>query len=120
MNQYKFKKGFNIKLFVIIISVLLLVSYGIFNARDLIKGPSIELFSPTKDMETEQNVIDVKGRAENVAFISLNEKSIFVNKEGLFQEKLLLSPGSNIIEIRATDRFKKEILKTVTVYYKQT
>jgi hypothetical protein len=120
MNRYKFEKGFNIRLFVIVVSIMLLISYGIFNARNLIIGPTIEVFSPAKDMETTEDVIDIKGQAENVAFISLNEKPIFVDKEGLFDEKLLLSPGSNIIEIRARDRFKKEILKTIKIYYKQS
>jgi hypothetical protein len=120
MDHYKLKKRFNVRLFVIVISVLLLVSYGIFNARNLIMGPIIEVFDPTKDTETEANVIDVKGRAKNIAFISLNEKPIFVDKEGLFEEKLLLSPGSNIIEIKARDRFKKEIVKTIKIYYKQS
>jgi hypothetical protein len=119
MNQYKLESGFNIRLFIIIISVLLLVSYGIFNARNLIIGPEIEIYSPAKDITTEQNVVTIKGKVENVSFISLNEKPIFVDKEGLFEEKLLLSTGSNIIEIRARDRFKKEILKTIKIYYKQ-
>lgn len=120
MNQYKFKKGFNVRRFVIILSVLLLVSYGIFNARNLIIGPTIEIFSPAKDMETRENVLTVSGRAQNIAFISLNEKPISINTDGLFQEKLLLSPGSNIIEIKARDRFKKEVQKTIIVYYKQS
>lgn len=126
MNHYKFENGlsaqsgFNIRIFLIIISVFLLISYGIFNARNLIIGPTIEVFSPIKDIETTKNVIDIKGKAKNIAFISLNEKPIFVDKEGLFEEKLLLSPGSNIIEIKARDRFKKEILKTIKVYYKQS
>lgn len=120
MNQYKFERGFNLKRFVIIFSVLLLVSYGIFNARNLIIGPTIEIFSPAENTETTENVITVKGKAQNVSFISLNEKPIFVDKEGKFSEKLLLSPGSNIIEIKAKDRFKKEILKTIKIYYKQS
>lgn len=119
MNQYKFERGFNIKRFVIIASILLLISYGIFNSRNLIIGPVIEIFNPAKDIETAENIIGIKGRAKNIAFLSLNEKPIFVDTEGLFEERLLLSPGSNIIEIRAKDRFKKEILKTIKVYYKQ-
>jgi len=119
MNQYKFESGFNIKLFVITISVLLLISYGIFNARNLIMGPTIEIFNPTEISETSENLFIVKGIAKNIAFLSLNEKPIFTNTEGMFQEKLLLSPGFNIIEIRAKDRFKKEILKTIKIYYKQ-
>lgn len=120
MNQYKFERGFNIKLFVITASIILLVSYGLFNARNLIMGPTIEIFSPTTDLETEQNILVIKGRAKNISFLSLNEKPIFVDKEGLFEEKLLLSPGSNIIEIKAKDRFKKEVLETIKVYYKQS
>lgn len=79
----------------------------------------VELFGPT-DLETEKNIFIIKGKAKNISFLSLNEKPMFVDTEGLFEEKLLLSPGSNIIEIRAKDRFKKEILKVVRVYYKQS
>ncbi len=118
MNQYKFESGFNIRLFVVILSVLLLVSYGVFNARNLIIGPTIEIFAPTSE-ETEENVLIIKGRAKNISLLSLNEKPIFVDRQGLFEEKLLLSPGSNTIEIRARDRFKKEILKIIKIYYKQ-
>jgi hypothetical protein len=120
MNQYKFEKGFNIKCCIIVLSVLMLISYGIFNARNLIIGPTIEIFTPTQDTETGENVFTVNGRAKNIAFISLNEKPIFIDKEGLFEEKLLLSPGSNIIEIKARDRFKNETKKTITIYYKQS
>ena len=120
MNNYKFEKGFNIRRFIIIFSVILLLSYGVFNARNLIIGPMIEIYSPSQNTETKENLLTIKGRAKNIAFLSLNSKQIFVDMEGLFEEKLLLSPGSNIIEIRAKDRFKKETLKTLKVYYKQS
>lgn len=119
MSQYKFENGFNIRLSVIIISILLLVSYGIFNARSLITGPVIEVFSPTI-AETTENTVIVKGRVKNMTFISLNERPIFVDKEGLFEEKLLLVPGFNIIEIKARDRFKQEASKEIKIYYKQS
>lgn len=119
MNLYKFEKGFNAKFFLIIVSVLLLISYGIFNARNLIMGPKVLIFNPAENSETNENTVEIKGQAKNVAFISLNEKPISIDTEGFFSEKLLLSPGSNIIEIKAKDRFKKEILKIIKVYYKQ-
>ena len=120
MNNYKFEKYFNIRHFIIIFSVIILLSYGVFNARNLIIGPIIEVYSPNQNTETKENLLIIKGRAKNISFLSLNSKPIFVDMEGLFEEKLLLSPGSNIIEIRAKDRFKKEILKTIKVYYKQS
>ncbi|OGK14529.1 hypothetical protein A2862_01745 [Candidatus Roizmanbacteria bacterium RIFCSPHIGHO2_01_FULL_38_41] len=119
-KKYEFEGGFNVRRFLIILSVFLLVSYGLFNARNLIIGPTIEIFSPTKDIETKDNTINVKGRAKNITFISLNERPIFVDVDGLFEEKLLLSPGSNIIEIKARDRFKKETEKIINIYYKQS
>jgi hypothetical protein len=119
-NQYKFEGGFNLRHFLFILSVILLVSYGLFNARNLIMGPIVEIYSPTGNIETTENVLTVKGRATNITSLTLNEKTIFVDKEGMFQEKLLLSPGSNIIEIKAKDRFKKEIKKTIEIYYKQS
>ena len=119
MNQYKFDGGFNVKLFVIIISVILLVSYGIFNARDMLMGPTIEMFNPIADIETNDNMLIVKGRVKNISFVTLNGKSIYVDRDGLFEEKLLLVPGSNIIEVKAKDRFKKEALEIVKVYYNQ-
>ncbi len=120
MNQYKFEKGFNIKRFVIILSVVMLVSYGLFNARNLLIGPTIEIFSPTKyTVETDNNVLTISGKTKNIAFISLNEKPISIDTEGVFQEKLLLSPGSNTIEIKGKDRFKQETKEIVKIYYKQ-
>lgn len=119
MNQYKFEKGFNVRRFLIISSVVLLISYGIFNARNLLIGPTIEIFSPLNNSETNSNVLEVKGLAKNISFISLNEKPIFITPDGFFDEKLLLSPGFNIIEVKAKDRFRQEEKEVIRVYYKQ-
>jgi hypothetical protein len=119
-NQYKFGKCFNMRLCVIISSVVLLVSYGIFNARNLLLGPTIEIFTSANNSETGNNVFTINGRAKNIAFISLNERPISVDTDGIFEEKLLLSPGANAIEIKAKDRFKNETKKTLNIYYKQS
>jgi hypothetical protein len=120
MNQYKFKKCLNTKGCIIVILMCMLVSYGLFNARNLLIGPTIEIFKPAQNTETSENVFTVNGRGQNIAYISVNEKPISINTEGLFEEKILLSPGSNIIEIKARDRFQKEIKKIITIYYKQS
>lgn len=122
MEHYKFKgAGFNVKLLLIVISILFLVSYGIFNAREVLFGPTIEIFSPTTtEGETRENTITIKGRAKNVVFLSINERPIFIDTEGLFEEKLLLTPWFNIIEIKGRDRFKNEVQKTIKIYYKQS
>lgn len=111
-------KKIDIKKILTIMLFVFVISYGFFNARKMIFGPQIEIYSPQENTETETNVAKVKGVAQNIAFISLNEKPIYVDLEGNFEEKLLLYPGSNIINIKARDRFKKEIEKTIKIYYK--
>ena len=66
-----------------------------------------------------ENTITITGKVSNMVFLSINERSISVDTKGYFEEKLLLSPGFNIIEIKARDRFKKEVRETIKIYYKQ-
>ncbi len=110
-------QSFNVKRLFTIFIVLSLVSYGLFNARNIIIGPKIEIFTPSNLSETKSNTIEIKGVAKNATYISLNERPISVDTSGLFDEKLLLSPGSNLIEIKARDRFKKETSQTIQIYY---
>jgi hypothetical protein len=120
-NNFDNQDGFNIKSLIITISILALILYGLFNARNLLMGPSVTIFNPiSEEIETKQNTVIIKGQAKNVVYISINERPILISPEGLFEEKLLLSEGSNIIEIKAKDRFKKEIVKQMKIYYKET
>ena len=119
MNYYKLENGFNIKKTIITISVFLLVIYGLFNSRNIILGPKIKIFTPMADSETKNNAIVVKGLAQNVTFLSLNNRIIYVNKEGVFEGSLILVPGFNTIEIKARDRFGKEDEENFKIYYKE-
>lgn len=118
MKETKFNEGFNIKIFTLVTSVLILISYGIFNARNIILGPSIEIFEPAENFETDNSILLIKGRVRNMTSLTLYGRSISVDTEGIFQEKILLSAGLNNIEIRAKDRFQNETRKTLKVYYR--
>lgn len=120
MEKYNFEKGFNVKRLIVFLGVLVILGYGLFNARSLIMGPTLEIFSPTKDLETSENPINIKGQVKNATFVSLNEKPISVDTEGFFEEKLLLSAGFNTIQLKAKDRFKNEVVKNIKVYYIQS
>jgi hypothetical protein len=120
MEKYNLEKSFNIKRFIVILLALVILGYGFFNARNIIMGPTLEIFSPAKDLETNHNPIEIIGQVKNATFVSLNEKPISIDTEGFFEEKLLLSSGFNTIQLRAKDRFKNEIVKSIKVYYIQS
>lgn len=113
-----FESGFNLKRFLVWLALVFIIAYGLFSARSLIFGPSIEIIDPPlSEFETKENTITIKGKVENVSHLSLNEKQITVDTDGYFEEAVLLSPSFNTIEIKATDRFKNETKKILKIYF---
>ena len=106
-----------------IISLLLLglviIVYSIFQAQKIISGPIIDIYSPQNGATYKQNLIEIEGRAKNTAYLNLNNRSIFTDKDGYFKEKLLLYPGYNIIKLDGTDKFRKYTEKRLELILKE-
>jgi len=107
-----------LKLYSIIFFSILIIGYFIFNFRIFIAGPEIIITSPQNGEVTDKELIEITGTAENVNFISINERSIFLDENGNFKEVLLLSSGYNIIVIKARDKFERIISKNLEIIYK--
>lgn len=90
--------------------------YGLFEAYKLISGPKIEIISPIPGSTINEPSVVIEGKARNVSFISLNDRQIFIDDQGVFKEKLLLPPGYTIIKVRAEDRFKKSIEEKIPLW----
>lgn len=86
---------------------LIILAYSIFQAWKIVTGPVITIYSPTNGATYTEALIEIEGRAKNIAYLNLNGKPIFTDKTGYFKEKVLLSSGYNIIKIDASDKFKK-------------
>jgi hypothetical protein len=94
---------------------VLIAAYALFQARFLILGPKITIDSPRNDSTVDAGVLTVSGVARNVSFISVNDKQIYTDTEGRWQEKLIAQRGINIIKLRALDRFGRESERYVRV-----
>ncbi len=97
----------------------IIVIYSLFQAQKLISGPSIEIYSPKDGSTYSQTLIEVEGRAKNIAYLNMNDKAIFTDKNGYFKEKFLLSPGYNVIKLDARDKFKKYTEKKLELILKE-
>lgn len=106
-----------LKFYSIIFFSILIVGYFIFNFRIFIAGPEIIVTSPQNGEVSDKELVEITGKAENVNFISINDRSIFLDGEGNFKEFLLLSSGYNIIVIKAKDKFERSISKKLEVIY---
>jgi|SRR3989344_1009138 len=108
-----------IRIAIIVLVALFIIGYSFFQAQKLLTGPVIEIFTPENGATYNQTLIEIEGRATNIAHINLNGRKIFTDKDGYFREKLLLSPGYNIIKLDAVDKFKKYTEKMLELILKE-
>ncbi len=115
MNTYK-EPRFYIAAIGVSIFALMLLSYAAFQARHLIIGPTISIENPSSEnLLSLKELIEIRGKAQNISSISLNDRPIFINEDGQFSEKLLLAKGYTIMTIKAEDRFGRAIVKTLHI-----
>lgn len=79
--------------------------YLFHQGQNLIEGPVLSVRSPIDGATFTLPLVEVSGTSKNISSIRLNDRPIFIDEEGFFREKLLLSPGYNIIKFTASDRF---------------
>lgn len=96
---------------------LTIASYAFYKTRDLVKGPTITIFTPQNGMTTTSSLIEMRGNMKNVSAVTLNDRKIFLDEAGNFKEKLLLSEGYNIITIKAEDRFKRTVEERLEIVF---
>ncbi|MFZ2621445.1 MAG: hypothetical protein WAX85_02720 [Minisyncoccia bacterium] len=98
---------------------LIIVGYSLFQAQKLIRGPVIDIYSPQNGTTFKETLLEISGRAQNISYLNLNDKPIFTDKNGYFKEKILLSPGYNVIKLDAKDKFKKYTEKRLELILKE-
>ena len=101
-----------------ILFITIVVIYSLFQTRNILFGPSIEIVSPINGETYNDPLLEVKGTAKSVKFLTLNDRPLFTDTNGNFEEKLLLAPGYNILKIEGTDKFGKKTKKILEIILK--
>lgn len=99
-----------------IIVVLVAGSLLIYQARYLIIGPQITITNAPTGPQNEQQ-ITLRGNARNISRLWLNDRQIFTDPSGNFEEVLVLPYGESIITLRATDRYGRTALREQSIVY---
>lgn len=97
----------------LVIAVLLLLGYGIFEARRIIEGPEITILSPTNGSATSSDIVTISGTAQNISFLTINDAPAYTDSEGHFEETLSPPVGYTVITVAAVDRFGRRATQTV-------
>lgn len=94
---------------------VIVIGYAYYEARGLLFGPSITVSSGIA--ETHERFVTIKGKADRIASLSMNGKTIPVTEDGAFEEPYLLSPGYNRIVLDATDKYGRTRRQAIEIVY---
>lgn len=101
----------------VIIVLLAIVGYFIYQLDYLVAPPKLVLEYPAQDLTINSSSVRISGQAEYSAKLTINGEQIFIDNEGRFNQEINLSPGLNTLKIKATNRFGKtsEITRQIVV-----
>lgn len=100
------------------ISVISVFSYIAFQLVGFAGNPDLKIVSPENNITTDSDAINLAGVTDVDTFVSVNEENIPVSGDGHFITTLKLHKGVNMIQVRATNKTKKESSQIFTVEYK--
>ncbi|MBU1326958.1 helix-turn-helix domain-containing protein [Patescibacteria group bacterium] len=96
--------------FLTIVAVCLVGSFLVYlgiQYRDLQRPPALVVDSPYDKIISVEQRVDVVGRTDSDATVTVNGVGVLVRSDGKFFDQIPLSPGENTIVIVATSRHGK-------------
>lgn len=107
------KNSLSVRKVTYLVVTLSIIAYALFNSRFFIAGPSIVIEEPQNGGMYEEGLITISGKAKRLSSLTINDHPVFMDRQGFFTEKLLLSPGVVIIEVEGRDRFDRMSSQTL-------
>ncbi len=105
-----------VKFTLLAIGLMFVLIYVIFQARYLIVGPQINLENNLSIRQNERQVL-LTGVAFNISRLWLNDRQIYTDAQGKFEEALILENGYTVATLRANDRYGRETKVTKPFVY---
>ncbi len=101
-----------------VIAVALIVgffTYVFYQYKTYSDLPVFDIYSPTNDLITSKDVINIQGRIDFGASVMVNNQNIPLSKNGIFATTVKLNPGLNVFSFTSYNREgkKAEVIRTV-------
>ena len=105
--------------------VLAVSGYFVYEARDLIFAPTLEIFEPAsvsgmpKDFaEISATHLRITGRTDPFLKVWISGREAQADEKGFFEDNIPVWPGYNEIGIKVSDKFGNETRKILKVVVK--
>jgi len=87
---------------------LTVLSYIFYQFSSLIKPPFIEIYNPSQDTETNQEIVYLEGKTQKGVDLFINNQLVTINEDGSFKTLVFLQNGMNVLKILARNEMGKE------------
>ncbi|HMA77762.1 MAG TPA: hypothetical protein VKP88_01315 [Candidatus Paceibacterota bacterium] len=102
--RYYLTLGTILRWLLILTVISAFLGYVLWQSRIFLTGPVITVTQPPPATTTAA-IVSVAGRAENIVWITLNDRPIVTTPDGDFKEYVVLEKGYTIVQLEAADRF---------------
>ncbi len=98
-----------------IIGIIAFLAYIALQYSSIFSSPKLEVMSPKNDQTISVPAIQITGKTEKDATVSIGGTFVPVDDKGEFSKEYILADGKNTIEIIASFRFspKNKVIRTV-------
>lgn len=88
--------------------VLLFFGYITYSYFRFAGAPTLTLNSPAANSVVTTDQVEVLGKTDPDAILTINDQTVAVNENGTFDAKINLTPGLNTITIVASNKFQRQ------------
>jgi len=99
----------------VLVGVLLIVGYILYQYSSFFFGPELEVVKPQPGFVVNENIVEVEGKTDPYASVLVNGDEVYVKLDGSFRKTLYLFEGDRQISVTAKSRNGKETRKVVNV-----
>lgn len=92
-----------------------IIGYIFYSVENFTSPPNLEISSPSTESVIHQESVEIIGKTDAGASLQINDQTVFIDDKGNFHEAIKLQPGLNNVELRATNRIKKETVKVIKI-----
>ncbi len=112
MTQQSPKKQISFVTGIVGVVIVAIVVFVLGNAKDVFFGSPLSVTTVKDGATLVDGFLPIHGVARHAKNISVNGRSLFIDREGNFADGVILSPGYNVVEVALLDQFGKQKVKT--------
>ena len=119
MTKWNTRNGTNSDMRIAAIGTYILfavvIAYGLFRSQTILFGPQLTILAPEPHSSVPQ-IFTVEAVTKNATYLTINDQRVYPDRNGYFEQDLLLPTGYTIVKVYAKNRQNREKIIHLPLY----